>query len=150
MASAGDSKEPSIESEKDIWKKAEQQFTSYEYGLLPPPPQLGLPVSSKRNSEFFDPCQDFANASIKCLRRNNSDKEMCQDYFKYDPILEASINATKYCGLLCSGRPFRQRQLSLNSAVVLANKLYAKQSLSRLQERMGMATEEFRHLVSLA
>lgn len=37
---------------------------------------------SKRSSEFFDPCQDFANASIKCMQRNNGDKDMCQDYFQ--------------------------------------------------------------------
>jgi hypothetical protein len=40
-------------------------------------------VHSKRSSEYFDPCQDFANKSIKCLHRNGGDKEMCSDYFQY-------------------------------------------------------------------
>ena len=38
---------------------------------------------SKRSSEFFDPCQEFANASIKCMHRNAGDKDMCKDYFQY-------------------------------------------------------------------
>ena len=29
------------------------------------------------------------------MRRNNSDKEMCQDYFKYAPILKPSIGTQK-------------------------------------------------------
>jgi hypothetical protein len=33
----------------------------------------------------------------------------------------------------------------LNSAVLLTENLYAEQSISRLQERMGMSTEEIRH-----
>jgi hypothetical protein len=36
----------------------------------------------KRSSEYYDPCQDFANKSIKCMHRNNGDRDMCQDYFK--------------------------------------------------------------------
>ncbi len=40
-------------------------------------------VDSKRSSEYFDPCQEFANKSIKCLHRNGGDKEMCIDYFQY-------------------------------------------------------------------
>lgn len=39
-------------------------------------------ICSKRSSEYFDPCQDFADKSIKCLHRNNGDKEICSDYFQ--------------------------------------------------------------------
>jgi len=36
---------------------------------------------SKRNSEYFDPCQDAADRSLKCLRRNGGDRLLCHDYF---------------------------------------------------------------------
>jgi hypothetical protein len=43
---------------------------------------LAHTIYSKRSSEYFDPCQEFANKSIKCLHRNGGDKEMCTDYFQ--------------------------------------------------------------------
>ncbi|KAF7505389.1 Mitochondrial copper homeostasis protein [Endocarpon pusillum] len=52
------------EREPDAWRKVENQFTS------------------KRNSEYFDPCQEFASKSIRCLHRNGGDREMCIDYFQ--------------------------------------------------------------------
>jgi cytochrome c oxidase assembly protein subunit 23 len=48
---------------KDAWDKNAEKFTS------------------KRHSEYQDPCQDFANRSIRCLHRNGGDRELCQDYF---------------------------------------------------------------------
>jgi len=45
------------------WKKGQSRF------------------SSKRNSEYFDPCQEAADKSLKCLRRNGGDRLMCTDYF---------------------------------------------------------------------
>ncbi|OLN87397.1 Cytochrome c oxidase-assembly factor cox-23, mitochondrial [Colletotrichum chlorophyti] len=38
---------------------------------------------SKAKSEYFDPCQELAQKSIKCLHRNGGDKAMCGDYFQY-------------------------------------------------------------------
>ena len=37
---------------------------------------------SKSASEYFDPCQEFADRSLKCMRRNGFDREMCGDYFQ--------------------------------------------------------------------
>ncbi|KAF2435236.1 hypothetical protein EJ08DRAFT_693119 [Tothia fuscella] len=37
---------------------------------------------NKAHSKYFDPCQDAASKSIKCLHRNGGDKTMCQDYFQ--------------------------------------------------------------------
>jgi hypothetical protein len=37
---------------------------------------------SKRNSEYFDPCQELASRSIKCIHRNGGDRELCSDYFQ--------------------------------------------------------------------
>lgn len=36
----------------------------------------------KAYSEYFDPCQDAANKSIRCLNRNGGDREMCSDFFQ--------------------------------------------------------------------
>jgi len=52
------------EEGKSSWQKAERRFTT------------------KMSSEYFDPCQDFADRSIKCLRRNAGDRAMCTDYFQ--------------------------------------------------------------------
>ncbi|KAG9525800.1 hypothetical protein KCV07_g1204, partial [Aureobasidium melanogenum] len=38
--------------------------------------------SSKAYSEYFDPCQEAADRSLRCLRRNGGDKALCQDYFE--------------------------------------------------------------------
>ncbi|KAL7793058.1 hypothetical protein V8C37DRAFT_111237 [Trichoderma ceciliae] len=38
---------------------------------------------SKSKSEFYDPCQEAAQRSYKCLYRNNGDKSMCGEYFQY-------------------------------------------------------------------
>ncbi|KAF2212893.1 hypothetical protein CERZMDRAFT_59044 [Cercospora zeae-maydis SCOH1-5] len=51
------------EAEKTEWSQSSSRF------------------ESKRYSEYFDPCQDAANRSLKCLRRNGGDRAMCQDYF---------------------------------------------------------------------
>ncbi|KAG7119507.1 Cytochrome c oxidase-assembly factor cox-23 like protein [Verticillium longisporum] len=37
---------------------------------------------TKSKSKYMDPCQDAAKRSIKCLNRNNGDREMCGEYFQ--------------------------------------------------------------------
>ncbi|TVY91418.1 Cytochrome c oxidase-assembly factor cox-23, mitochondrial [Lachnellula willkommii] len=37
---------------------------------------------SKSFSKFFDPCQEAADRSLKCLHRNGGDRDMCVDYFQ--------------------------------------------------------------------
>ncbi|KAK6449602.1 hypothetical protein FP744_10005852 [Trichoderma asperellum] len=37
----------------------------------------------KSKSQFYDPCQEAAQRSYKCLYRNNGDKAMCGEYFQY-------------------------------------------------------------------
>ncbi|EME39435.1 hypothetical protein DOTSEDRAFT_91782 [Dothistroma septosporum NZE10] len=49
--------------EDTAWKKGSNRFTSKQY------------------SEYFDPCQDAADRSLKCMRRNGGDRAMCMDYF---------------------------------------------------------------------
>ncbi|CAI7581913.1 unnamed protein product [Penicillium crustosum] len=48
----------------EAWKKAEKKFTH------------------KHASEYYDPCQDFADRSLKCMKRNAFEREMCHDYFQ--------------------------------------------------------------------
>jgi hypothetical protein len=36
----------------------------------------------KAYSEYFDPCQEAADKSIKCLKRNGGERAMCVDFFQ--------------------------------------------------------------------
>jgi len=38
--------------------------------------------SSKAHSEYFDPCQEAADRSIRCLKRNGGERAMCSDFFQ--------------------------------------------------------------------
>ncbi|KJK80821.1 hypothetical protein H634G_03970 [Metarhizium anisopliae BRIP 53293] len=52
-------------SEKDPWNiKSKEKF------------------ETKSKSEFYDPCQEAAQRSYKCLYRNGGDKSMCGEYFQ--------------------------------------------------------------------
>ncbi|KUJ22390.1 uncharacterized protein LY89DRAFT_680528 [Mollisia scopiformis] len=51
---------------------------------------------SKRAGEYFDPCQEAASRSLKCLHRNGGDREMCTDYFQaYRDCKQQWITARK-------------------------------------------------------
>lgn len=39
-------------------------------------------AKSKRYSEYFDPCQEAASRSMRCLHRNRGDREFCSDFFQ--------------------------------------------------------------------
>ncbi|KAF4976741.1 hypothetical protein FZEAL_6637 [Fusarium zealandicum] len=52
---------------------------------IPPPsaePELTASAHRKSKSEFYDPCQEAAKKSYKCLFRNGGDKSMCGEYFQ--------------------------------------------------------------------
>jgi len=38
--------------------------------------------NNKSKSQYYDPCQEAAQRSYKCLYRNNGDKSMCGEYFQ--------------------------------------------------------------------
>ncbi|KAK7532235.1 uncharacterized protein J3D65DRAFT_670856 [Phyllosticta citribraziliensis] len=40
-------------------------------------------TAAKFNNEYYDPCQDAATRSIRCLHRNGGDRDLCRDYFQY-------------------------------------------------------------------
>ena len=86
MAEAG-------ESEPSPWAQGEAAFTRYGPIFLvadprQPNPRLHFGTDrtdsnlSKEYSKFFDPCQEAATRSIKCLHRNGGDRSMCTDYFQ--------------------------------------------------------------------
>lgn len=54
----------SAQDAPNSWDKAQRKF------------------SNKGASEYYDPCQDFADRSLKCLKRNAFDRDMCHDYFQ--------------------------------------------------------------------
>ncbi|KAK8158839.1 hypothetical protein BKA80DRAFT_311712 [Phyllosticta citrichinensis] len=39
--------------------------------------------NNKSLSEYYDPCQEAATRSIRCLHRNGGDRDLCSDYFQY-------------------------------------------------------------------
>jgi hypothetical protein len=38
---------------------------------------------SKDYSKYFDPCQEAAERTYRCLTRNDGDRDFCKDYFEY-------------------------------------------------------------------
>ncbi|KAI0195417.1 cytochrome c oxidase-assembly factor cox-23, mitochondrial [Astrocystis sublimbata] len=51
---------------------------------------------NKSMSEYFDPCQEAATRSIRCLNRNGGDRAMCTDYFEaYRACKKEWINKRK-------------------------------------------------------
>ncbi|KAK8224769.1 hypothetical protein HDK90DRAFT_498001 [Phyllosticta capitalensis] len=38
--------------------------------------------NNKSLSEYYDPCQEAATRSIRCLHRNGGDRDLCSDYFQ--------------------------------------------------------------------
>ncbi|KAI1390381.1 cytochrome c oxidase-assembly factor cox-23, mitochondrial [Hypoxylon trugodes] len=54
---------------------------------------------NKSKSEFFDPCQEAAARSIRCLNRNGGDRQMCTDYFEaYRACKKEWVNKRKQEG----------------------------------------------------
>lgn len=44
---------------------------------------MAATLHSKSLSEYYDPCQEAATRSIRCLHRNGGDRDLCSDYFQY-------------------------------------------------------------------
>lgn len=73
---------------------------------MPPLQHLVSLISaySKAYSKHFDPCQEAANKSIKCLHRNPTQKDLCNDYFQCVNVVPARkacrrsiANKTRHC-----------------------------------------------------
>ncbi|KAL2691198.1 Mitochondrial copper homeostasis protein [[Neocosmospora] mangrovei] len=68
------------------------QDTKQETSEAPKPTENGSDAWSddkrrkfetKSKSEYYDPCQEAAQRSYRCLFRNGGDKSMCGEYFQY-------------------------------------------------------------------
>ncbi|KAI8685274.1 Mitochondrial copper homeostasis protein [Fusarium solani] len=67
------------------------QDTKQEAAEAPKPTEAGSDAWSddkrrkfetKSKSEYYDPCQEAAQRSYRCLFRNGGDKSMCGEYFQ--------------------------------------------------------------------
>lgn len=93
-------------SEKEPWNpKSKEKFETYgishrSSALRLPKIAEANPLRSKSKSEFYDPCQEAAQRSYKCLYRNGGDKSMCGEYFQY-----VGLDRGDYVGVLtvCKG-----------------------------------------------
>jgi cytochrome c oxidase assembly protein subunit 23 len=77
------------QSDPEVAKKKEKvNFTKgsvNEYKFYPDNPTSDYhkqKFASKGPSRYYDPCQESANMSVKCLEMNNFDRDMCTEYFK--------------------------------------------------------------------
>ncbi|USP79841.1 hypothetical protein yc1106_07115 [Curvularia clavata] len=59
---------------------------------------------NKAYSEYFDPCQEAADRSIRCLKRNGGERAMCADFFQH---LTEHIENAKNNGKLRERKPGR-------------------------------------------
>jgi cytochrome c oxidase assembly protein subunit 23 len=80
------------EENKKAWEKGGAKFNRYvivALTLLPTSTKklTQHPRQSKSYSEYFDPCQEAADRSLRCLRRNGGDKTLCSDYFEYESFI---------------------------------------------------------------
>lgn len=70
--------------EETTWQKAEATFNGFVSfsAYIAPQRNTDPPANRKRFSEFYDPCQEAADRSMRCLHRNPRDKDICSDYFQ--------------------------------------------------------------------
>ena len=108
------------EEDATAWERGEARFTRYaSWFLICRSFWIRILINtrrSKRTSEYFDPCQEAADKSLKCLRRNGGDRSMCRDYFEYamehDSLLrclpadasQAFIRSARHHGLTTSSQ----------------------------------------------
>jgi cytochrome c oxidase assembly protein subunit 23 len=74
---------PDVSQQKDKVDFTKGPVDSYKY--YPDNPTSSYHKSKfagKGPSRYYDPCQESANMSIKCLESNNFDRDMCHEYFK--------------------------------------------------------------------
>lgn len=73
----------SVNTKQDVNFTPEKNDTS-SYKFYPDDPESTLNryrFYAKGASQFFDPCQESAKMSFKCLELNDYDRALCHDYF---------------------------------------------------------------------
>ncbi|KAL9104072.1 MAG: hypothetical protein Q9163_000924, partial [Psora crenata] len=53
--------------------------------------QNEVAFETKEYSKYYDPCQDAATRSIRCLHRNSGDKELCSDFFQFSNLQQTKV-----------------------------------------------------------
>lgn len=75
--------EPLVQKKKDSVDFTKGSVDQYKYYPDNPTSEYHKQMfASKGPSRYYDPCQESANMSIKCLELNNFDRDMCHEYFK--------------------------------------------------------------------
>ncbi|OAL06815.1 cytochrome c oxidase-assembly factor COX23, mitochondrial [Phaeosphaeriaceae sp. SRC1lsM3a] len=74
MTSKPPSKSDDKPAENEWAGPAATRFDTYAAPFPLPP--------TKAYSEYFDPCQEAADKSIRCLKRNGGERAMCTDFFQ--------------------------------------------------------------------
>ncbi|KAI1307776.1 hypothetical protein F5Y03DRAFT_393841 [Xylaria venustula] len=90
---------PADDNNSDPWdketKRKFQKYATFSVHTRARLTRLSSPFS-KSKSEYFDPCQEAASKSIRCLNRNGGDRAMCTDYFEaYRACKKEWINKRK-------------------------------------------------------
>lgn len=75
--------DPAVDKQKDSVNFVKGSPTEYKfYPDNPTSEYHKQKFATKGPSRYYDPCQESANMSIKCLELNNFDRDMCHEYFK--------------------------------------------------------------------
>jgi cytochrome c oxidase assembly protein subunit 23 len=59
-------------------KEARAQFMK----CAPSPLAVHADGRRKQAGQYFDPCNEAAERTYRCLTRNEGDRDMCRDYFE--------------------------------------------------------------------
>ncbi|SCU80368.1 LAMI_0B02014g1_1 [Lachancea mirantina] len=81
---APDVHDPHVQTDKTKVDFAPTSATPAEFKFYPDNPESTLNkyrFSAKDASRFFDPCQESANMSTRCLETNDYDRDKCREYF---------------------------------------------------------------------
>ncbi|KAI0792101.1 cysteine alpha-hairpin motif superfamily [Abortiporus biennis] len=66
-------------STSSFTKKGEEPSHPYEHAT---PQHYEKKFKNRKVSEFVDPCEKAAKASMDCLNRNDYNRDSCTDYFQ--------------------------------------------------------------------
>ncbi|OXB44125.1 hypothetical protein B1J92_I02728g [Nakaseomyces glabratus] len=76
--------DPHVQTDKDKVDYAPKGVDTTEYRYYPDNPESTLNkyrFAMKDHSQYYDPCQESAKMSFKCLELNDYDRDQCKEYF---------------------------------------------------------------------
>ncbi|ODQ82683.1 hypothetical protein BABINDRAFT_159213 [Babjeviella inositovora NRRL Y-12698] len=75
-----EAQDPSLETQKEKVEFVTQEKIKM-YPDNPTTNHHQRQMMAKEPSKFYDPCHETAQMSLRCLDRNDYNKEMCHEYF---------------------------------------------------------------------